>query len=228
MKSTLLLSASAVLCLLWPAVSLAEPQHGGGEAGGGHAQGGGQPHGGGQAGHAQAGHASMSRASGGSARPTPRASVARATSTRSHMAHVNATPARQNHLRAIQGRTRVAQGGAPTTARNHASAATAHSRDAAAMQGVGRHAELNRNVQARHAFQAGAYRQPQGYEQRHWGFGERLPTAYYARDYWLTDFALYGLFGPPEGLVWVRVGPDALLIDQSSGEIVQVDYGVFY
>jgi len=110
----------------------------------------------------------------------------------------------------------------------HEASVAPQSHDAASMHAAASHTELNRNVQAPHAFQAGAYRQPQGYEQRHWGYGDRLPGAYYARDYWLTDFALYGLFGPPEGLVWVRVGPDALLIDQYTGEVVQADYGVFY
>jgi Ni/Co efflux regulator RcnB len=62
---------------------------------------------------------------------------------------------------------------------------------------------------------------------RHWGFGERLPNAYFVRDYWLTDYLEYALFAPPEGLVWVRVGDDALLIDEYSGEIIEAEYGVF-
>jgi Ni/Co efflux regulator RcnB len=89
-------------------------------------------------------------------------------------------------------------------------------------------AALRRNVQAQRHFSAGAYRQPQGYRQRHWSYGQRLPGGYYARNYWITDYLAYSLFAPPDGLVWVRVGPDALLIDQYSGEIIQVDYGVFY
>ena len=55
-----------------------------------------------------------------------------------------------------------------------------------------------------------------------------LPVAFWARDYWLTDFNEYDLPPPPFGAVWVRVGDDALLIDQDSGEIIEVDYGVFY
>lgn len=89
------------------------------------------------------------------------------------------------------------------------------------------YSSMRRNVQASRHFNAGVYRHPQGYVSRHWGFGERLPTAYFARDYWLTDYLEYALFAPPEGLVWVRVGDDALLIDEYSGEIVEVEYGVF-
>ena len=35
----------------------------------------------------------------------------------------------------------------------------------------------------------------------------------------------YGLFTPP-GLIWVRYDDDALLIDQYTGEILQVRYDV--
>ena len=89
-------------------------------------------------------------------------------------------------------------------------------------------ASLQRNVQASHQFHAGVYRQPYGYESRHWGYGERLPRAYYGRDYWITDYAMYSLFAPDDGLVWVRVGDDVMLVNEYTGEIVQVDYGEFY
>ncbi|WP_293369234.1 RcnB family protein [Phenylobacterium sp.] len=97
--------------------------------------------------------------------------------------------------------------------------ATARSPSVAALRG---------NVQAPRRFSAGAYRQPQGYSYRRWGYGDRLPPAYFGRSYWLTNFLAYGLFGPPPGLVWIRVGPDALLIDEYSGEVVRAEYGVFY
>jgi Ni/Co efflux regulator RcnB len=48
------------------------------------------------------------------------------------------------------------------------------------------------------------------------------------RDYWLVDFAIYDLPPPPFGAVWVRVGFDALLIDDETGEIITVAYDVFY
>ncbi|MGA7675187.1 MAG: RcnB family protein [Rhizomicrobium sp.] len=87
---------------------------------------------------------------------------------------------------------------------------------------------LRLNVQASHHFHNGSYNAPQGYQSRHWSYGDRLPRGYFIRDYWLTDYLAFGLFDPPPGLIWVRVGDDALLIDEESGDIVQVDYGVFY
>lgn len=89
-------------------------------------------------------------------------------------------------------------------------------------------AALRRNVVAAHRFHAGIYRAPPGYVYRRWSYGEALPAIYWGRDYWITDFLAFGLFAPPDGYIWVRYGPDALLIDEYTGEIIQVDYGVFY
>lgn len=89
-------------------------------------------------------------------------------------------------------------------------------------------ARLRRNVHARHRFHAGIYRAPRGYRYRRWHFGQFLPGIYWNRNYWITDFLAFGLFAPPPGYVWVRFGPDALLIDEYTGEIIQVDYGVFF
>jgi Ni/Co efflux regulator RcnB len=86
------------------------------------------------------------------------------------------------------------------------------------------HVSLN----ASHRFHASGYRRPSGWYAHRWTFGEFLPTAFWARDYWLIDFADYDLPPPPYGAVWVRVADDALLIDQDSGEIITVEYGVFY
>jgi len=87
---------------------------------------------------------------------------------------------------------------------------------------------LRRNMQAPRHFRNGHYHAPQGYQQRHWGYGERLPRGYFVRDYWISNFLMFGLFAPPSDLIWVRVGNDALLVDRYSGEIVQVRYSVFY
>ena len=87
---------------------------------------------------------------------------------------------------------------------------------------------MRRNMQAPKHFRSGSYNAPQGYQYRHWSYGERLPRGYFVRDYWIGDFMMFGLFAPPSDLVWVRVGDDALLIDRDSGEIIQVRYGVFY
>jgi Ni/Co efflux regulator RcnB len=92
----------------------------------------------------------------------------------------------------------------------------------------GNWAQFRRSYDAPRRFRVGVYRAPPGYRYHRWTHGQRLPRAYYARDYWLTNFVIYGLFAPPPGLMWVRYGPDALLIDTYTGEIVQVRYNVFY
>ena len=96
---------------------------------------------------------------------------------------------------------------------------------------AGQHADINslrRNIQAPQHFRSGNYRAPRGYQQRHWGYGERLPRGYFVRNYWINNYLTFGLFAPPTDLIWVRVGDDALLIDRYSGDIVQVRYDVFY
>ena len=90
------------------------------------------------------------------------------------------------------------------------------------------YSSLRSNVQSSHRYHAGSYRQPYGYHSRRWSYGQRLPTLYFVSDYWITDYLDYALFAPSDGLVWVRVGDDALLIDRYNGEIIRVEYGVFY
>lgn len=74
----------------------------------------------------------------------------------------------------------------------------------------------------------GDYERPRGYDERHWDHGERLPPQYYGHSYWIEDFRAFGLFAPPPHLIWVRVDDDALLIDEDTGEIVQIARDVFY
>ena len=88
--------------------------------------------------------------------------------------------------------------------------------------------DFHRNFQASRRFRGPDYRRPAGWYSRRWAFGEFLPAAFFARDYWLVDFADYDLPPPPYGAVWVRVDRDALLIDEDSGEIITVEYDVFY
>jgi Ni/Co efflux regulator RcnB len=83
------------------------------------------------------------------------------------------------------------------------------------------------NYQAGRAYHVGPYHPPQGSSDRRWGYGEILPRAFWAPEYYLSDYWLFGLEVPPVGYEWVRNGPDALLIDTSTGEILQVQYGVF-
>jgi Ni/Co efflux regulator RcnB len=91
------------------------------------------------------------------------------------------------------------------------------------------YSSYHRNFTAPHHFHApSGYRRPSGWYAHHWTYGEILPRLFWAPDYWLNDYVDFDLAPPPPGAVWVRDGDDALLIDQYSGEIIEVEYDVFY
>lgn len=73
-----------------------------------------------------------------------------------------------------------------------------------------------------------AWRPPSGFYVRSWAFGEFLPRNWYGSDYWIADAWRYDLPLPPPGYDWVRVGYDALLVDEYTGRVVQVVRNVFW
>jgi Ni/Co efflux regulator RcnB len=73
----------------------------------------------------------------------------------------------------------------------------------------------------------GAFRYPRGYGYRHWDRGEYLPSIFLSAPFFI-DWNILGLPPPPPDYRWVRYGPDALLVDVYSGEVVDVIYGAFY
>jgi Ni/Co efflux regulator RcnB len=83
------------------------------------------------------------------------------------------------------------------------------------------------NYQAARSFRIGPYHRPPGWTSHRWGFGEILPRAYWGPQFILADYWLFALEVPPAGYEWVRDGNDALLVNTDSGEILQVEYGVF-
>jgi len=83
------------------------------------------------------------------------------------------------------------------------------------------------NFRAARSYHIGPYRRPPGWSAHRWGYGEILPRAYWGPQYLIGDYWLFGLEVPPVNFEWVRDGNDALLIDTNSGEILQVEYGVF-
>jgi Ni/Co efflux regulator RcnB len=87
---------------------------------------------------------------------------------------------------------------------------------------------FHQNFRAERRFHAAAYARPRGYFEHRWTWGETLPPFFWTRQYWILDYFDYDLPPPPYGAVWVRVNDDAVLIDQYSGMIIEVDYGVFY
>ncbi len=86
---------------------------------------------------------------------------------------------------------------------------------------------FDQNLRSQHRFHQDRYRNPNGWYSHSWRHGDFLPRGFWARDYWLMSYWLYDLSPPPYGYVWVRYGGDALLIDQRTGEIVEVVSGIF-
>lgn len=72
------------------------------------------------------------------------------------------------------------------------------------------------------------YRPPIGFYSRSWVFGEVLPRGWYGPEHRLLDWWDFGLPVPPVGYEWVRVGDDALLVDEFTGRIVQVVHNLFW
>jgi Ni/Co efflux regulator RcnB len=83
------------------------------------------------------------------------------------------------------------------------------------------------NFQAARSFRIGPYHRPGGWAPHHWGYGQILPRAYWAAPYLIADYWLFALEVPPAGYEWVRDDTDALLVNTSTGEILQVEYGTF-
>jgi Nickel/cobalt transporter regulator len=69
---------------------------------------------------------------------------------------------------------------------------------------------------------------PPGWGYRRWDIGAFLPPIFLAEDYWYSDWDLIGLPPPPPDDEWVRYGPDLLLVDLTTGEVIDVVYDVFY
>jgi len=86
--------------------------------------------------------------------------------------------------------------------------------------------EWNRTSQFRYHYRP--YYPPHGWYYRQWTYGEVFPTIFWTQNYWLTDYYSFGLDNPPYGYVWVRYGPDALLVNVYNGQILSVEYNVFY
>jgi len=87
---------------------------------------------------------------------------------------------------------------------------------------------MRRAFAAPQRFRAGVYVRPSGWYYHRWTYGEFLPAFFFSRSYWILDWEDFALDDPPPGTVWVRYGNDALLIDEYTGEVIEVVYGIFY
>lgn len=78
------------------------------------------------------------------------------------------------------------------------------------------------------AFRAAPYRYPRGYGYRRYALRSYLPLALLSSTWFLNDYGSYYLAPPPSAQFrWVRYGPDALLVDSYTGQVVDAAYGVF-
>jgi len=69
---------------------------------------------------------------------------------------------------------------------------------------------------------------PPGWGYRRWAAGAILPPLFLVPDYYFMGWADLGLPPPPPGDQWVRYGPDLLLVDVSTGQVVDAIYDAFY
>jgi Ni/Co efflux regulator RcnB len=74
----------------------------------------------------------------------------------------------------------------------------------------------------------GPFLYPRGWGYRRWVVGAILPSVFVIPGYFFADWAVLGLAAPPSGFQWVRYGPDLLLVDLSTSQVVDAVYGVFY
>jgi Ni/Co efflux regulator RcnB len=69
---------------------------------------------------------------------------------------------------------------------------------------------------------------PQGYAYRLWAVGAILPPLFWSSPtYYYTDWDAMGLPPPDPGFQYVQYGPDLLLVNIATGEVVQVFPGAF-
>lgn len=80
------------------------------------------------------------------------------------------------------------------------------------------HAAIRRNT----------FSYPSGWGYQRWGSGQSLPLLFLSPSYFFDDYASYGFGPPPMHYMWVRYGPDLLLVNRRTGRIREVIYGVFY
>ena len=86
---------------------------------------------------------------------------------------------------------------------------------------------LPHQFQAQQRFRVAPRYYPNGWYAHRWAYGETLPWGWYAPQFFLA-WDNYGLPEPPPGCDWVQEGSDAVLVDLSSGQVLSVEYGVFW
>jgi hypothetical protein len=97
-------------------------------------------------------------------------------------------------------------------------------------QGIGPHGPAHVFYHGRSfsSFHAAPFYYPGGWGYRRWAVGQTLPGLFLTQGYFIGNWGGYGLAPPPPGLQWVRYGPDALLVNVYTGQVVDTVYGVFW
>ncbi len=96
------------------------------------------------------------------------------------------------------------------------------------IRGGARLGHFHRSFRAPHRFHMRAWVGPRGFHYRRFGIGERIPAVLLVADFFIADYAAYDLEYPGDEYVWVRDGDDAVLVDRYTGEVIEVEYDVFY
>jgi Ni/Co efflux regulator RcnB len=90
------------------------------------------------------------------------------------------------------------------------------------------YAKYRRTITTTRHYDDGAFVAPTGYTYSRYGLGEMVPAELRSDDNLvLGSYATYDLKAPPHGLTWIRVGDDAMLVDRTTGEVVETDYDLF-
>jgi hypothetical protein len=76
-------------------------------------------------------------------------------------------------------------------------------------------------------FRAPPYRWPGGFGYRPIIVGGYLPPVFWSPDYFVVDYNYYGVDAPPSDYGWIRYGPDLLLMQLDTGQVLQDVPGAF-
>lgn len=73
----------------------------------------------------------------------------------------------------------------------------------------------------------GVYHYPHGYSYHRWTVGRPLARVFLTPAYYYAGYAALGLMAPPPNYRWIRYGPDLMLVNLATGNVVDIRYGVF-
>jgi hypothetical protein len=77
-------------------------------------------------------------------------------------------------------------------------------------------------------FNVGIYYDPFGWGYQPYSIGWRMWPNYYSSSFWINDPWEYRLPYAPPGTRWIRYYNDALLVDEWTGEVLDVEYNFFW